>query len=136
MWPQYLDGGYPHAPRRYAKMAPQNLNMKRKLDKMLKMRMDENTLDSWRACAVAAGLTLSEWLRSQVGEGRMRPGPPRRDPPPADPALLMQIARCGNNLNQLARAANRQQWPDRAELLLRLVAIERTLANLVPHNDD
>ena len=110
--------------------------MKRKLDKTIKVRIDEDTLDSWRACAAAASLPLSEWLRSQVGEGRLRPGPPRRDPPPADPALLVQIARCGNNLNQLARAANRQQWPDRAELLLRLAAIERALAHLEPPDDD
>ena len=116
-------------------MVPQNHSIKRKLDKMVKVRMDEDTLDSWRFCASEAGLTLSDWLRSQVGEGRLRPGP-RRDPPPTDPALLAQIARCGNNLNQLARAANRQQWPDRAELLLRLAAIERALENLVPSDVD
>ena len=115
-------------------MVAQKYNGKRKLDKLVRVRMDEDTLDSWRVCASEAGLTLSDWLRSQVGAGRLRPGP-RRDPPPADPALLAQIARSGNNLNQLARAANRQQWPDRAELLLRLAAIERTLANLVPPDD-
>ena len=115
-------------------MVPQKYNGKRKLDKLVRVRMDEDTLDSWRVCASEAGLTLSDWLRSQVGAGRLRPGP-RRDPPPADPALLAQIARSGNNLNQLARAANRQQWPDRAELLLHLAAIERALTNLVPPDD-
>ena len=117
-------------------MVPQNHSTKRKLDKVCKVRLDGETLDSWRVCASDAGLTLSDWLRSQVGEGRKSPGPPRRDPPPADPALLSQIARCGNNLNQLARAANRQQWSNRAELLLRLAAIERALANLVPSGAD
>ena len=116
-------------------MVPQNHSIKRKLDKMVKVRMDEDTLDSWRVCASEADLTLSDWLRSRIGEGRLQPGP-RRDPPPADPALLNAIARIGNNLNQLARAANRQQWPDRAELLLRLAAIERALENLVPSDVD
>ena len=115
-------------------MVAQKHSIKRKLDKMVKVRMDEDTLDSWRVCASEADLTLSDWLRSQVGAGRLRPGP-RRDPPPADPALLTQIARCGNNLNQLARSAHQQEWPDRSELLLRLAAIERTLANLVPPDD-
>lgn len=130
-----LARGHPLTPAKREKMVLKYYRTKSKLDKMLKVRMDENTLNSWRVCAAAARLPLSEWLRSQVGEGRMPPGPPRRDPPPADPALLAQIARCGNNLNQLARAANRQQWPDRAELLLRLAAIERALAHLVPTDD-
>ena len=48
---------------------------------------------------------------------------------------LAAIGRVGNNLNQLARAANRQQWPEPLSLLERLISIERALKDLAPSND-
>ena len=54
----------------------------------------------------------------------------------ADPKLLAAISRIGNNLNQIARAANRQQWPGEIDLLHRLINIHRALRNLAPSHDD
>lgn len=49
-----------------------------------------------------------------------------------DPALLRQLAGLGNNVNQIARAVNSEQWNpiDRVEILARLSAIQRDLARL------
>jgi hypothetical protein len=54
-----------------------------------------------RARAHAAGLTVSEFLRrAALGKRvRARPGQVRRD-------AVYQLSKVGNNLNQLARAAN------------------------------
>ncbi|WP_445327204.1 plasmid mobilization relaxosome protein MobC [Yoonia sp. GPGPB17] len=48
-----------------------------------------------------------------------------------DPDLLRQLARLGNNLNQLARWANRdQRYADSAAVIGRLIEIDRELAAL------
>ena len=44
--------------------------------------------------------------------------------------LLRELARMGNNLNQLARAANRRQPVPAAALLVRLIEIDRELSAL------
>ena len=109
----------------------------RPLDRMITLRVDAATRDEWQAQARAAGLSLGDWLRVQVSCGTGVRALPRRKPPPsADPALLAAIGRIGGNLNQIARAANRQQWPGEIELLRRLIDIERALANLAPPHDD
>ena len=53
-----------------------------------------------------------------------------------NPAVPAAIACIGNNLNQLARAANRQQWPGEIDLLCQLIDIERFIGNRVPSHDD
>ena len=48
-----------------------------------------------------------------------------------DPDLLRQLARLGNNLNQLARWANRdQRYAESAAVIAQLVEIDRELAEL------
>ena len=49
-----------------------------------------------------------------------------------DPALLRQLAGLGNNVNQIARAVNSEQWNpiERVEVLARLSAIQRDLERL------
>ena len=107
------------------------------LDRMVTLRVDSATREEWQARARAAGLSLGDWLRVQVPSGTARQITPRRNPPPvADPKLLAAISRIGNNLNQIARAANRQQWPGEIELLHRLINIHRALKNLAPSHDD
>ncbi len=108
-----------------------------RLDRMVTLRVDAVTRDEWQGQARAAGLSLGDWLRVQVSSGTGRSITPRRKPPPlADPKLLAAISRIGNNLNQIARAANRQQWPGEVELLHRLINIHRALRNLAPSHDD
>ena len=106
------------------------------LDQMITLRVTARTRADWKRRAQASGLPLGDWIREQVSSRTGRRILPRRKPPPAvDPALLTAIARYGNNLNQLARAANRQQWPDPLSLLEHLIGIERALKDLVPSND-
>ncbi len=82
----------------------------------------------WQALAESRGVSLSDLVRALL-DGQ-RPRRPRREAPPVDPALLRELARLGNNLNQLARAANRQEPVPAAALLVRLIAIDRELAAL------
>ena len=87
----------------------------------------------WQALAESRGVSLSKLLRAAL-DGQ-RPRQPsrahlRRTPPPVEPALLRELARLGNNLNQLARAANRQGPVPAAALLVRLIEIDRELAAL------
>lgn len=79
-------------------------------------------------------MTLADFLRD-LGLGRDPVPQPRteksrkfREPPPVDPALLRELARIGNNLNQLARASNAGTPP--LDLLVQLQAIESELKQL------
>lgn len=81
----------------------------------------------WQEIAENKGVSLSELVRSTLGGQRLRK---RREPPRVDPDLLRELARMGNNLNQLARAANRRQPVPAATLLMRLIEIDRELSAL------
>lgn len=79
----------------------------------------------WQAIAENRGVSLSELVRSSLGGLRLRK---RREAPRVSPELLRELARIGNNLNQLARAANGRQPMPAAALLIRLIEIDRELA--------
>ena len=81
----------------------------------------------WQEIAENKGVSLSELVRSALGGQRLRK---RREPPKVDPDLLRELARIGNNLNQLARAANRHEPVTATALLARLIAIDRELGAL------
>ncbi len=97
------------------------------------MRMEIRTTPAdkarWQALAESRGVSLSDLVRALL-DGQRRSPRPRRALPPVEPALLRELARIGNNLNQLARAANRQEPVPAAALLVRLVEIDRELAAL------
>jgi len=70
---------------------------------------------------------LARWVRETcLGAGRRTDVPP----PTVAPALLRQLVGLGNNLNQLARAANRAGPFDQVRILAALAAIERELADI------
>ena len=79
----------------------------------------------WQEIAENKGVSLSELVRSSLGGLRLRK---RREAPRVAPELLRELARIGNNLNQIAHAANRQQPLESVALLIRLVEIDRELA--------
>lgn len=79
----------------------------------------------WQALAENKGVSLSALVRSLLDGQRLRN---RREPPKVDPVLLRDLARIGNNLNQLARAANRRQPVEAVALLVRLIEIDRDLS--------
>ena len=79
----------------------------------------------WQEIAENKGVSLSELVRSSLSGLRLRK---RREAPKVAPELLRELARIGNNLNQLAYAANRRQPLESVALLIRLVEIDRELA--------
>ena len=106
------------------------------LDHIVTLRVDGDTLTKWRTQAKTEGVSLGELIRERMSLGSPRRLVRRREPPAADPKLLAAVGRIGGNVNQIARAANQQQWPDKLALLERLISIERALDNLVVHYDD
>lgn len=93
----------------------------------IEIRTTPEEKQRWQAIAENKGVSLSELVRSCLGGQRLRK---RRDPPKVDPDLLRELARIGNNLNQIARAANRRHQVPAAALLMRLIEIDRELSAL------
>lgn len=93
----------------------------------VELRATEAEASAWRAKASGAGLTLSRLVRDALDGSR----PPQRRRAATDPALLRELAQIGNNLNQLARWANRDKRAVPAlAIIARLIEIERELAAL------
>jgi hypothetical protein len=72
---------------------------------------------------------LAEWMRELCLGAKI---PRANTVPSVDPRLLRQLAGIGNNLNQIARAINSQEWKpvDRIQVISALSGIERELAAL------
>lgn len=93
----------------------------------LELRLASEVKTAWEEKAAASGMTLSDLIRHAV-EGTK---PPRRKRVDVDPALLRQIAQIGNNLNQLARWANRDKSKvDALAVIARLIEIDREVSAL------
>ena len=93
----------------------------------IKLRASSAERARWQELAATRGVSLSELIRSRLDGTRLRS---RREPPPVASDLLRELARIGNNLNQLARAANRREPVTATALLARLIEIDRELAVL------
>lgn len=98
------------------------------LTSQLRIRLTESERADLQREAEAAGVSLSELVRSRVlklRRGSVRHTMNRAAEPPAfqamHPALFAELSRIGNNLNQLTRALNSGQGASRAEVI-RLVA--------------
>ena len=105
-----------------------------RLTQLVNVRVSPGEAARWSAAAAAAGLSRSDWVRLRVAgpdEVTGRPAPRRRGLPRgrtvrADPALIAQLARIGNNLNQLARWANTEHRHVVDLAMLRLIHTEVT----------
>lgn len=76
---------------------------------------------------------LARWMReSCLNPGQADLVRDLRVTPAADPQLLRQLASIGNNLNQIARKVNTNEWAalDRVHVVGALAGIERELAQL------
>lgn len=92
----------------------------------VKLRTTEAQRDAWYAKAEAKGVTFSELARQTLDGLEVRR---RKQLRRVDPDLLRQLARIGNNLNQLTRRANRDQCQtDATALIAHLMEIDRELA--------
>ena len=87
---------------------------------------------AWRAKAAAAGVSPSRLLRRAMGRTRTWTAPAAE----AQRERTRQIARIGNNLNQIARWANANAEPiDVVEIIAHLVYISQTLDKLARVGD-
>jgi len=93
----------------------------------IKIRTDPEEKRRWQALAENKGVSLSALVRALLDGQRLRK---RREAPKVDPDLLRELARIGNNLNQLAHAANRRRPVETVALLVRLIEIDRELSAL------
>ena len=95
----------------------------------VKIRASEAERAEWHAKARSAGLTLSDLVRRSVGRARTWTVAHAE----VERERTRELARLGNNLNQIARWANTHKGAIEAvEVIGHLIAIERALAALTP----
>ena len=96
-------------------------------DVWVKIRAREAERAEWHAKARSAGLTLSDLVCRSVGRVRTWTATA------AEVERTRQVARIGNNLNQIARWANTfKANAEAVEVVAHLVTIERALTALAP----
>lgn len=102
--------------------------------KWIHIRVTEAERSAWQALAQAHKQTVADLIRSRIGNCQPVGRSPRRRQRltrQADPALLRELARIGNNLNQVARWANTyKSASESVAVCTHLLAIERTLRQL------
>ena len=88
---------------------------------------------AWKAKAKSAGVPLSDLLRQAMARTRTWTAAAAE----VERERTRQLARIGNNLNQIARWANTHaDKADAVELIVHLVAIEREIARLARFSDE
>ena len=87
----------------------------------------------WQAKAAAAGVSPSRLLRQAMARTRTWTAAAAQ----VERERTRQVARIGNNLNQIARWANTQATPiDAIEIIVHLIAIEREITRLARVGDE
>ena len=100
---------------------------------MLAARVTPAEHAAWKAKAAAAGVSPSELLRRAMAQTRTWTAPARA----VERERTRQIARIGNNLNQLARWANTHASAAEAvSVLAHLVSFERSLFRVARIGED
>jgi len=95
----------------------------------VKVRASEAERAEWHAKARSAGLTLSDLVRRAVGRTHTWTVPHAE----VERERTQQVARVGNNLNQIARWANaHKEGIEAVEVIGHLIAIKREMAALSP----
>lgn len=93
----------------------------------VKIRASEAERAAWHVLAARAGLPLSHLVRQAIG--RVRPW--RVGQADVERERVRELARIGNNLNQLARWANTHKGKAKAvEVISQLVVVRRALEAL------
>ena len=108
------------------------MTKQQRLTSRITLRLPDITAAEWRERAESADLSISDWVRHRVENSDVLVTHHRRKKRrlrtlTADPELLRQLAKIGNNLNQIARAANAAGFAphDMPRLLAELLAIEQ-----------
>lgn len=104
----------------------------KKRTKWLHVKCTPDELAPWKSRAAAAGLTLSDLVRSLLSPSSAPVGRPKRASRKEDPALILAVTRIGINLNQLARWANKSRIGiDQVQMLAALSSIESDVRELL-----
>lgn len=103
-------------------------------DKWVHVKVTAAERESWAAFAKAQGFSVSDLVRQMMATAMKEPAKlhakPRRISRRADPELIRELAKVGNNLNQIARWANTYKTgADAREVTQALIAIERALSH-------
>jgi hypothetical protein len=97
-------------------------------ERMLKIRVDAAELEALKTQAAAAGVTVADLVRAALTAkpSGLAPRRRRREPDPGKAAIAREIARVGNNLNQVARWANTyKNGAEAVQVIALLMSIER-----------
>ena len=102
---------------------------------LVQVRVRPSELAVWRSKAASAGVSLSVLVRQAMTRtGAWTPTPAdaeRERAHEVERVRTREVARIGNNLNQIARWANEHKSSaDAGEVLVGLVAIEQALRDL------
>jgi hypothetical protein len=93
----------------------------------LELRCSADEKAAWQAKAASAGMSLSELVRHSLDKSRLPDKQRQKDLA----ALVREVAKIGNNLNQIARFANTyKSTADTAQIVAHLAAIERILEDV------
>lgn len=102
-------------------------------DKWVHIKVSGSERESWNSLAEANRSTLADLIRQQLGAAALVHRDPvkKRRIKRVDPALIRELAKIGNNLNQIARWANTHKAEADAFAVLRaLLSVERQLAEI------
>jgi len=95
----------------------------------VKVRATEAERAEWHAKARSAGLTLSDLVRRSIGRVRTWTVAHAE----VERERTRELARLGNNLNQIARWANiHKEAIEAVEVIAHLIALDRALSALDP----
>jgi len=93
----------------------------------LEVRCSDDELARWKAKAAAAGMTVSDLVRSSLEKSKL----PDRQRQADIAALVREMARIGNNLNQLARIANTYKSSAEAvQIIANLTAVQQEIEDV------
>jgi len=95
----------------------------------IQIRIADDKKEEWLVKCNVGGVSLTELIHQSV-EG-VKVITPKRKPIGVDPSFLRQLASIGNNLNQIARFANRHKaGADSITIVKHLLSISRELKAL------
>lgn len=101
-------------------------------DKWVNIKVTDAERESWKSFAESQGYSVADLFRLLIANAIKEPAKlhakQRRVTRKADPELLRELAKVGNNLNQIARWANTYKSDaDALEVTQALLAIQRGL---------
>lgn len=103
-------------------------------NRLFTMRVSDEERQQLKALAAASGddgMSLADLIRQCLQTATVGRRPPRqqRTEVVASPLIVLAVSKCGSNLNQLARHANRfQSAANAVQIIAALIAIERQLS--------